>query len=135
MALHPVCSLLLVALVVSVVIFLEVLAGALNNDWIILTMLVPLFLTPLPLLLLKCCCGGDDNLFSSSPRGAHWAEFLSGFFFVGVIAIPAILYSTGQVELVSMLLSLGGVIVAILAAAGGACLSARAESDAFFAFS
>ena len=57
------------------VIFLIVLAGALKTDWIVLVILVPLLLTPLPLLLLKCCT--SDN-WGSTPKGAHWAEFMSG---------------------------------------------------------
>ena len=75
------CKMMCSAFLVSLVIFLIILAGALNpagalkNDWIILVILVPLLLTPLPLLILKCC--SSDN-WGSTPKGAHWAEFMSG---------------------------------------------------------
>ena len=69
------CKMMCSAFVVSLVIFLIVLAGALKNDWIVLVILVPLLLTPLPLLILKCCT--SDN-WGSTPKGAHWAEFMSG---------------------------------------------------------
>ena len=69
------CKMMCSAFLVSLVIFLIILAGALKNDWIILVILVPLLLTPLPLLILKCC--SSDN-WGSTPKGAHWAEFMSG---------------------------------------------------------
>ena len=72
------CKMMCSAFLVSLVIFLIILAGALKNeknDWIVLVILVPLLLTPLPLLILKCC--SSDN-WGSTPKGAHWAEFMSG---------------------------------------------------------
>jgi len=132
MSCPPWVRMALAALIVTIVIFLEILAGALNGDWLILVILVPLVFTPLPLLLLKCC--SRDDMFGSTPKGAHWAEFMSGFFFVGTIAIPAILYDTRLVSLQSMLLAVGGVSLAILSVVAMCCIQARGESDAFSAF-
>ena len=69
-------KLLCTALAITLVIALEVLAGALHHDWPILVILIPIFLTPIPILLLRCCGGGDA--FSSTSKGQHWAEFVSG---------------------------------------------------------
>ncbi|KOO30862.1 hypothetical protein Ctob_013736 [Chrysochromulina tobinii] len=119
------------AFVVSLVIFLIVLAGALKNDWIVLVILVPLLLTPLPLLILKCCT--RDN-WGSTPKGAHWAEFMSGFFFTGTVAIPAILFNTKLVTLQSMLLAISGVMLAFFSVVAMSCIQLRREADAFSAF-
>ena len=133
MAIPPMCKLMMLALVVSTVIFLEILAGALSNDWIILLILLPIAATPLPLMLLKCC-SSDDGWGSSTPKGAHWAEFMTGFFFVGTIALPTMLYTTHLVELQSMLLAIGGVALAILAIGCIICAQIKGESDSFSAF-
>ena len=65
------------ALVVTAVVFMEIFACVMPNDdgkgsWVLLTILVPLFLTPVPLLLLRCCGAGDS--FSSGPKARHCAR-------------------------------------------------------------
>ena len=116
------------ALVVTLILFVEILAGAVNNDWIILVVLIPAFLTPLPLLMLKCC-GGNDDPFGTVSKGTHWAQFMSGFFFTGVIALPCMLYSTNLVGMPSLILSLSGIVMAIIVGGVIACLAARESSD------
>ena len=118
------------ALLVSLVVFIIVLSGAVNNDWIMLVVLVPAVLTPVPTLLLRCCGGGDDA-FGSTPKCLHWAEFWSGFFFTGTIALPVMLYTTHLVSVVSMVLALSGILLALIGGGVGACLAARESNDAF----
>jgi hypothetical protein len=123
-----------VALVFSLIVFLEVFAGAIHNEWIILTIFVPVTMTPLPLLLLKCC-SSDGGVFSSGPRGLHWAQFGSGFFFTGVFALPIILFSTNIVQhWETVFLALLGVCLALCGACGGSYLAARADSDSYTAW-
>ena len=117
------------ALLVTLVVFVLVLAGAVNNDWIMLVVLVPAVLTPVPTLLLRCC-GGDDG-FGSTPKFLHWAEFWSGFFFTGTIALPVMLYTTHLVSVVSMVLALSGILLALIGGGVGVWLAARDSSDAF----
>ena len=116
------------ALVVTLILFVEILAGAVNNDWIILVVLIPAFLTPLPLLMLKCC-GGNDDPFGTVSKGTHWAQFMSGFFFTGVIALPCMLFSTNLIGVPSLILSLSGIVMAIIVGGVIACLAARESSD------
>ena len=72
MGIHPVVRMTLTALVVTGVIFLEIFA-CVPDDWIMLVCLIPLLLTPVPLVLMRCC-GDGDGILSSSPKGRHWAE-------------------------------------------------------------
>jgi hypothetical protein len=117
------------AFFVSLVVFLEIFAGALHNDWVMLVVLVPTFLTPVPLLLLRCC--SSDDAFSSGPRGMHWAQFMSGFFFTGCIALPAMLYKTHVVHVESMLLALSGIVLMMLGAGASACIAAKNDADSY----
>merc|ERR1719440_2131967 len=84
------------AAVITGVIFLEIFACVPDN-WIMLVPLLFLFLTPLPLFLLRCC-GDGDGLASSSPKGRHWAEFWSAFLFTSTIALPVLLYATDSLN-------------------------------------
>ena len=83
---------------------------------------------PLPLLMLKCC-GGNDDPFGTVSKGTHWAQFMSGFFFTGVIALPCMLFSTNLIGVPSLILSLSGIVMAIIVGGVIACLAARESSD------
>ena len=103
-------KMLILAAVTSVCIFLQVLACfAFGNNWMPLIILVPMLTSPLPLLLLNMCAG--DDMFSGTPRGLHWAEFLSSFLFSGCFAIPILLGITKSIEWGAAGTSLAGSIL------------------------
>jgi hypothetical protein len=85
-----------------------------------------LFLTPLPVVLLKCC-GGDDDGFSGGSRGRHWAEFMCAFFFTGTIAVPVLLANAQVVPMPALGLSLGGIALGLVAMVAGSWISKRGE--------
>jgi len=124
-----ICKLVLTAFTIVAVLFMEIFACVADKSAFLLLILLPLTLTPVPLLLARCCGGSDA--FSSGSKCKHWAEFLSAFCFTGTIAIPVLLYQSRLVQLGGLLLSLGGVLVALLALGIAAYLHARAESDPF----
>ena len=63
------------------------------------------------------------------------AEFWSAFFFASTLAIPVCFYATGWVpEPGSLVLSLGGVLIAVLSVAAFAACQARAEADSYGAW-
>ena len=155
----PIVKMTVIAVVIVGVIFLEVFA-CVPNDWIMLVCLIPLILTPVPMLLSRCSDDGDGILLSS-PKGKHCArnaraalardarappytaprararaggEFWSAFFFTQTIALPMMFYFCKAVSLKALVLSLSGVIVAILFGALAAMLRARADDDAFYAW-
>jgi len=131
MGLHPVIKMIVTAAVVTGVIFLEIFACVPDN-WVMLVTLVPLILTPVPLLLLRCC-GDSDGILSSSPKGRHWAEFWSAFLFMSTIALPVLLYTTGSLtSVMPLILSLSGVLLAVCFTCTCAFLQARAEDDNAF---
>ena len=74
-----------------------------------LIILVPMFLTPIPWVLLNMCSSGD--MFSEKPAGIHWAEFSSAFFFTGCIAIPVVLAITESIRVAAALTSLAGTLI------------------------
>lgn len=152
-----ICKLVLTAFTIVAVLFMEIFACVADKSAFLLLILLPLTLTPVPLLLARCC-GGSDAFSSGSKckhctpsqkhtrprppachchhdasvlREAAGAEFLSAFCFTGTIAIPVLLYQSRLVQLGGLLLSLGGVLVALLALGIAAYLHARAESDPF----
>ena len=63
------------------------------------------------------------------------AEFWSAFFFTSTLAIPICFYVTGFVpEAGSLVLSLAGVLIAVLSVSAQIVLSARAEGDSYSAW-
>ena len=156
----PIVKMTVAAVVIVGVIFLEVFA-CVPNDWAMLVCLIPLILTPVPLLLSRCS-GDGDVILSSSPKGKHCArdaltalaqrarptpiytapracactggEFWSAFFLTQTIALPMMFYFCKVVSLKALVLSLSGVIVAIIFGALSAMLRARADDDAFHAW-
>jgi len=92
------------------VIFLEVLSCfAFGNNWMPLVILVPMALTPLPMLLVTLC--SSDDMFSGQSRGQHWAEFLTAFLFTGCFAIPILLGITKEIEWGAAAVSLVGTLL------------------------
>ena len=75
------------------------------------------------------CDATRDSAFGSAPKGMHWAQFMSGFFFTGVIALPCMLFSTNLIGVPSLILSLSGIVMAIIVGGVIACLAARESSD------
>ena len=66
-------------------------------------------------------------LFSSTPRGLHWAEFAFAFFAAGVFGVPLVLGTTALVGWSSVAVSLGS---SAAAAAGiGAYAVCRGDGD------
>ena len=158
----PIVKMTVTAVVIVGVIFLEVFACVPNN-WIMLICLIPLILTPVPLLISRCS-GDGDVILSSSPKGKHCAryfrytrdahasrrtmlhhavlrararaggEFWSAFLFTQTIALPMMFYFCKVVSLKALVLSLSGVIVAIIFGALSTMLRARADDDAFHAW-
>ena len=57
------------ALILTIVIFLEIGACVLSKSGILAVTFIPLFLMPVPFVLLRCCGSGDA--FSSGPRWRH----------------------------------------------------------------
>ena len=125
--------LVLAAFVVTLTVFLLVFSCVLSNDWVMLVMLIPLILTPLPLVLLRCCAG-DGGAFSSGPRGQHWCEFWAAFFFTGTVAIPILLYVNKVVKLESMALALSSVALALGGCGCAAVAQHRSEAGDFQAW-
>ena len=126
-------KMLLAALLVTVVVFMEIVACfAFGDHWILLLILIPLFLTPLPFMLLRCCGGGDDSF--STPRGKHWATFWSSFFFTGTIGVPILLTNTGLINAPSLILSLGGIALGLCSCGGAAFAASKSDDDAFTGF-
>ena len=63
------------------------------------------------------------------------AEFWSAFFFASTLAIPVCFYVTGFVpEAGSLVLSLSGVLIAVISVASAAACQARAEADSYGAW-
>mmetsp|Transcript_35738 Transcript_35738/g.90594 ORF Transcript_35738/g.90594 Transcript_35738/m.90594 type:complete len:149 (+) Transcript_35738:57-503(+) len=83
------------------------------NNTLLLTVLVPLFLAPVPMLLINGCTPGDA--FSEEPPGLHWAQFLSAFFFTGCLAVPILLAVTGATAWQASLLNLGSILILCIA--------------------
>lgn len=126
-------KMLLAALVLSLTIFMELLACfAFGDHWILLLILIPLALTPLPLMLMRCC-GGSDDAFST-PRGKHWATFWTAFFFSGTVGVPVLLTNTQLISAPSLALALGGLFLSVGSCGGAAFAQAKAEDDAFTGF-
>ena len=121
---EPIFKMMILAGVTSVCIFLQVLACfAFGNNWMPLIILVPMLLSPLPLLLLNMCAG--DDIFSGTPRGLHWAEFLSSFLFCGCFAIPILLGITKSIEWGAALTSLAGSILLTALLAVQKCIASK----------
>ena len=83
MALNPMVKLILTALVVTAVIFLQIFSWVIHNEKgvragrhnpLLLFVLPLLLCTFLPFLLMRCC-GESDSLLSSGNRGRHCACF------------------------------------------------------------
>ena len=83
MALNPMVKLILTALVVTAVIFLQIFSWVIHNEKgvragrhnpLLLFVLPLLLCTFLPFLLMRCC-GEGDSLLSSGNRGRHCACF------------------------------------------------------------
>merc|ERR1712159_70047 len=125
-------KLIIAAGIAALVIFMQVLACVIGNDgqgnWMLLITLVPLVLFPVPLLLLRLFCGGGGDMFSEQPKGKHWAEFMSSFFFAGTWAIPIVLQLTNAITWPTLLLSLGGTLIGTIATFFG-LYCANKESD------
>mmetsp|Transcript_52824 Transcript_52824/g.87735 ORF Transcript_52824/g.87735 Transcript_52824/m.87735 type:complete len:140 (+) Transcript_52824:35-454(+) len=124
-------KLVLAALVFTLFLFMEILACVLfpgdgkDVNFFPLFLLLPAFLGPLPLILLRRF--SSDDAFASSPRGRHWAEFGSSFFGSGLIGIPVLLYTTQTIQLGALLLSLGG--LAVLMIAFGAWITIKIKTE------
>ena len=71
MPLHPVVKMSMTAFVIVAVVFLEIFA-CVPDDWIMLVCLLPLLMTPVPIILSRCC-GERDGLLSSGSKGRHCA--------------------------------------------------------------
>ena len=62
-------KILILSGVVSIVIFLQVLSCfAFGNNWMPLIILVPMFLAPLPMVLLSMC--SSEDIFSEQSKSA-----------------------------------------------------------------
>jgi len=128
MGMHPVARMTLTAFIITAVIFLEIFA-CVPNDWIMLTCFLPLLLTPLPLVLMRCC--GDGDSLSGGPRGRHWAQFWCSFLFTSTVSMPVLFYATNVVTLKALVLSLSGVLVSVLYVCCSAYASALGDDDGF----
>jgi len=133
-------KILFAAAVASVSIFMEILAcvafpvaGGGGSEWTLLFLLIPAFLTPLPAALLVSFSSSDDA-FAESPRGRHWAEFLTAFIGVGVVAVPALLLLKHTIRWEAVLLAFGGLALPCLALLAAWCWKRRAgeEDDSGF---
>ena len=74
MGMHPVLKMTISAAVITAVIFLFVFS-CVPDHWVMLVCLIPLVLTPVPLLMVRMC-GDGDGVLSSSPKGRHCAPRL-----------------------------------------------------------
>mmetsp|Transcript_7079 Transcript_7079/g.14181 ORF Transcript_7079/g.14181 Transcript_7079/m.14181 type:complete len:134 (-) Transcript_7079:262-663(-) len=118
---------------VSLAIFLQVLSCfAFDNNWLPLIILVPMLLTPVPMVLLNMCSSGSGDMFSEKSAGTHWAEFASAFFFTGCVAIPVLLAITDSIDVGAALTSLAGTLI-LLGLWGWCVYLNRKDSQSFSA--
>ena len=67
-------------------------------------------------------------------RALAGAEFWSAFFFTSTIAIPVLFYCTHVVSAKALVLSLSGVLLAVLSVGVSMFIAGRDEADAFHAW-
>lgn len=72
MAMHPMVKIACTALLFTSVLFCEIFACVVDQSGKMAFIIIPLLLTPMPMLLLRRCGGGDDFM-STSPKGRHCA--------------------------------------------------------------
>jgi len=127
-AMEVIWQILIASFIGTIFIFTQILSCILFHNFSPLYILLPVALTPVPLLLLRCCGGGDD-IFATPPKAMHWAEFFSAFFATGVIAIPVLLKATDTIELGAMLVSLGGFVFLLVCYIIYAVIRARSNAE------
>lgn len=126
-------QILLSAAIISVAIFLEILAcvlfpvdGGSGSEWMILLALVPALVMLLPLAVLRA--SGSDDAFTESSRSRHWAEFFVSCIGSGMVGVPVLLLLKHTIRWEALALALTGVLLP-LSAFGMALFCKRRDAE------
>ncbi|EOD24520.1 hypothetical protein EMIHUDRAFT_351167 [Emiliania huxleyi CCMP1516] len=118
-------GLLVPAGLLSLAIFMHILACAMYNNW---WPLMSLLLYALMLLPLAALARQSESLFDSAPTGFHWAIFLLASLVTLVIGVPIVMWHVDVIESGSVFFNLSGFVL-LLATGASAALFGEKQSD------
>lgn len=115
--------LLVPAALLSLALFMQLLACALYNNWTPMALIVPYAALPLPLLMIKRG-QGDDALFDApSAPYLHFGAFLASTLLTLIVGIPLVLVHLDVIEMGAAYFCFSALCLLAATAAASALLS------------
>ncbi|KAH0610603.1 uncharacterized protein H6S33_012130 [Morchella sextelata] len=105
-------TIIVLAFVLAIGFLLVILSSALYGNYFPLLVVATYCIAPLPNAICSCWSNPDDFMDSTGRLGLDLGRFLTGFFVVMGIALPAALAHSGIIQVSAMVMSIiGGLLI------------------------